>query len=162
MTNGRNTGLTSLPWCAPDNYLNITWRPDGQFNRLAEPFKPIDRIEFDGILHCNNYSLCGLNYDSVYKPGAERKGHSLWSVHYYLFSDECVAVMEKVAHSHKDIPNPFPPNAAMAKHNGYLYIMYFYRIGCSHPNLQHTSPAMFDQRYHCPDCGYSARFDSSG
>ena len=163
MANGRSDKLGYIPWTQPENYLNINWKPDDQHNRLAEPFTPITQSEFESILLCNSYSLEGINFDQVYFPGSVRQGFDLWSVHYYMFREECVAVLERPIHNEKKLPNPLPMNAAICERpNYYKFIMYFYKIGCTHPNLKHTTPVMFEQVYTCPDCGFKVSHDSSG
>jgi hypothetical protein len=102
-------------------YLGINWKPDDEHTRLAEPFKPITREEFDGTLHCNHFGLNSINYDSVYFPGSERRGFRQFSVHYYLFHNECVAVLNAVVHKPTDRPIPQPSNAAYAEYNGYMH-----------------------------------------
>ena len=158
--------VPQLPWITPD-MLGINWKPEGKHNRIATPYFSITQDEFTCKLIGGDTSLCGINYSQVYSPGQESNAATcdLWMTHYFIFNDYVLAALEKYHTYHRLNKEPYRPATEeylVHKDDYGFYVMRYYRIGCSHPNLQHKNPVMFTHIYDCPDCGYHTEHDSSG
>lgn len=144
-----------IPWSEPENYLNIDWNTG---NNLPTPHVEISQAAFDRFLHCSPFSLRGINYRQVKVAG--------WSMivpaHFYLFGRIALAVTTAYCPANskklKGVLLPATPDGKW----GNQYRLRFWRLGCQHPNLETTTEAMFQHRQTCPDCGWSATYDSSG
>lgn len=83
----------------------------------------------------------------------------MWQLHHYFYPENAVTVATRYA-------SPEPDNVALwladngSTHNGYY--LRFFRLGCTHPNRKSEWVRMHDRRDSCPDCGFTAAYDTSG
>jgi hypothetical protein len=102
---------------------------------------------------------------------------NLFAVRYYMYSSHCVAVGQLYTGANQivdceDSPSGLgvrssrltvsPISAYDESDSSCTYTYVYLRIGCTHPNMKVGWAAMHDRRDHCPDCGFSARCDTSG
>lgn len=152
-------------------YLNISWNRNS--NRIASPWQEIGFGDYMWQRLHDGYGLGGVGYDQVKLPmpgtlvdedGNYEHDGWLWPIHYEQYYDRVLAIAQ-IYVSNRDRDTILPPPATFMAQPGHPesgYHLRFFRIGCQHPNKVHTSPIMFEQRYVCPDCGWSIVQDSSG
>lgn len=166
--------LHQLNWIKP-TYLGIQW-PQEQV--LPSPREEIDHNEFMRLMFCGTYTLCGTHYSQTFIDDADRqvcRMSGLWTMHYYFYPEYAVAVGEQYICAEewsiglkkyvpKNIDRIVGDLGAIVPHDDrrYANILRFWRIGCQHKNMVHSSPRMFEQVWDCPDCGYHVQHDSSG
>ena len=146
----------------PEKYksiYNITW-PIGQ--RFPEPYERITRDEFFMAVHKSAW-VVEYFYEQLYikEQGTLPKGlhpsYNFYATHGGIYT------FLSTWGTKERIETEFPDADIILHKDGvYADAIVFYRIGCSHPNIIHTSPRMFDQKYDCPDCGWGYMVDSSG
>jgi len=144
-----------LPWIKPD-YLNLDW---SQSNSLPTPYASVPVREAVREVYCINECLLGIGFDQC-------EIHDEWfNVHYRFFRSRAYAVAlrfmskeeaeSRVRESGGEAwPCDFMP--------GYAHYVIAFRIGCTHPKLRDRWTKMYERVQVCPDCGYSASFDTSG
>lgn len=151
------TEVRQLSWSTPE-YLGIDWSPGP--NDLATPHKELSREEFDRLMFHDTYSLCGINFNSVFVPEErDEKEKSLWKVNYYLHLSYTVAVTSLFVSSRQleELKSKYPLGD-WVKHDDagtYVFFSRFWRIGCKHEKMIRTNPRMFQHIEKCPDCGYT-------
>jgi hypothetical protein len=166
--------LHQLSWIKP-TYLGIQWP---QTQTFPAPSVEIDMNEFLRLMFCATYTLCGTNFSQTFIKEEDRQSCNLgglWTMHYYFYPDYAVAVGERYesaekwdANQKKYVPkkladaDTFLGAIVPREDRRHANILRFWRIGCQHKNMKHSSPRMFDQVWDCPDCGYHVCHDSSG
>jgi hypothetical protein len=148
-----------IEWSKPDIF-GIKW--DNGANKPASPLTEIDRDEFLRLFFCGAWGLDGLNFggsapllDAPYERGSDGWLRGMYRWHYYFFHRYALAVAERFGKQPDD-------SRVWLPHQGHGYDVRFYRLGCLHPNLKSEWVAMHDRRDICPDCGFSAAYDTSG
>lgn len=122
--------------------LGVEWKP----GELAEPHQEVSREEFAAVFYM--YPPEETRYDFI------ERGKVI--VMYSIYPDAVYAVVRRWWHT----PGKFPGVMIKGKSGVYLYLQ-FYRIGCTHPNMQMERQGMHEYTMHCPDCGFTRGFDSS-
>jgi len=159
-----------IQWTEP-NVFGIDWDPPGQL--VAQPAKIIGEQEMRESLFATPECLQWINFHSQYiMPEG-----NLFGIQYYGYNSLCVAVGKLYTSNRDLVPCEEAPcgkgvksdrgvvtplSAYDESKSGFTYVYVYLRIGCTHPNLKVGWAAMHDRRDHCPDCGFGARYDTSG
>lgn len=180
MPDKRPKRLHPMGWIEPD-YLNIKWKS----NRLAEPSEELDWQGFSLLRDHGTYGLCGISFASTVSlpdtPKEQRIGFGGWTVHYYFYPLEAIAVVDKYV-TYREYTSgkweiglgdflPRSPHKSLNEFT-YGYARRYYRIGCQHNWIelsQQESKAQgishYGNCFHvrvCTNCGEVNSYDSSG
>jgi hypothetical protein len=137
---------------------------NGKYYRQKFPLtrREITRDEFDMWFHRRDFSISIMVSTSLFETETDMRQHPLYNTNIYATHREMYMVATHRGYDSDSYGDTFIPDAKQYhKRQSGLFVRYF-RIGCEHPNLRHTSPRMHEQQYNCPDCGYNASYDSSG
>lgn len=145
----------SIPWTQP-NVFGIEW--DNGPNTPASPLTEITRDEFLKLFFCGAWGLDGLNYGGYAPLPGETREQSYYQWHYYFFHREALAVATRYGWGTDQVRGEFLPDKQGT--NG--HDVKFYLLGCQHPNMKVAWPRMHDRQDTCPDCNFTANYDSSG
>lgn len=149
MTNNFNN------WKKPA-YLGIQWIGG---NTPPTPMVEISREEGERLMFCGIYALQGINFEQVFLDGQKYGEGPMWSLHHYFYPENALTVATRYAHHDPTLQGLWLPDRN-SKSNGYY--LRFFRLGCTHPNRTSEWVQMHDRRDKCPDCDFTAQYDTSG
>jgi hypothetical protein len=145
----------TIAWTKPTTF-GIKW--DNGPNQPASPLIEIDRDEFLRLYFCGAWGLDGLNFGgSAPLPDKPKDRENWYRWQYFFFHRYALAIATKYGDKPEDSQCYLPPKKYESG-----YDLKFYRLGCLHPNLKSDWVALHNRRDVCPDCGFTAQYDTSG
>jgi len=148
----------SIPW-TKRTYFNIKWN-NGP-NMPASPLVEITRDEFLRLYFCDPWMVEGLNYGGHCSLPESEPNSPRYTFQYYFFHRHALAVASRYMNTLRHQGHP-PTGKLLASDGDNGYDMHYYRLGCQHPKLTTEWIQMHDRQDKCPDCGFSATYDTSG
>jgi len=153
---GKYEAPGAIPWTRP-TYLNIDW--DRNPNDLPNPHVQVSVMEALEAEYSVSSYLRGIAFDQCWV------GVHLYNVHYRFYDDRAYAL--GLYFTSRNMARRLSEDKGGEVWDcyfmpGYAYHVVAFRIGCTHPNMKDYWAAPHERVQKCPDCGYEARFDTSG
>jgi len=173
-----------IQWTEP-KYLGINWDTLELGQIVAQPATIISAEAMRRLHYAGHETLKHINF---HQQRIVPRG-DLFRVNYYMYWSYAVAVASLYTALHLVDCEESPIGKALLSEGDYFsdrgvltplsaydvkpdgpswrldqmgYAYVYLRVGCTHPNLKVWWEAMHDKRTECPDCGFGARYDTSG